>query len=300
MRGSRYRGERISGALSRDGARLTVTGEWGISHPHILPAGGWAPDLSERRFAIDQRSASLARHARDAVTNIGRRVGGVPISTARAVNGGQGSSPSPGLAAGARGRPGPGPRPSFARLAVSPSGVASEPQHGSRTLLAPARRRRGILVADSTIPMNQTALTVGTVPARRPGRLVAHRYAALTLTGGTCRHASPRTARHAQPGRVAVFSCQSPSAAHLPASRRFCSRPIRLASMATLRGVASSVGAQIRPQRTLPRNIAIAWDGSVAHPGAAALEAAFPACAVAQIRRVTSSSHQATTRKVAK
>lgn len=58
--------ERISAGRARVAARLSVTGGWGISHLHVLPDGV----LSERRFATDQRSASLARRAER--TNIGR------------------------------------------------------------------------------------------------------------------------------------------------------------------------------------------------------------------------------------
>jgi len=69
----------------------------------------------------------------------------------------------------------------------------------------------------------------------------------------TPRHTRTRTAR---PRRAVLFSCQGPLAALLPPPR-FCLRPIRLASRT------SSVGAQIRSQRTLPTTMRRPWDGSL-------------------------------------
>jgi hypothetical protein len=95
-------------------------------------------------------------------SNIGRS----PHIPWRAVIGGQGLSTLSGLASGAS-RPslGRGAHPSFllGRCAVA------EPKHAASALPAPAGGRvlnRATLVADRTSPMKQTALTLGTVPAR--------------------------------------------------------------------------------------------------------------------------------------
>jgi hypothetical protein len=133
--------------------------------------------------AFSTRSACAA-----ALTDIGRS----PFVPWRAVIGGQGSSiplrPGPrGVAAIPLGR---GARPSFAGLAiVAPRGAAAEPNHAPRRLPAPTPRRGAILVADRTIPMDQTALTKGTAPARRPRRPAADRCGSITFMPGTLRRA---------------------------------------------------------------------------------------------------------------
>jgi hypothetical protein len=104
---------------------------------------------------------------RAALTNLARS----PHPCRRAVIGSQGSSPSPGpLASGAS-------RPTLSVAApdplslASPRGTVAEPKHASRTLPAPARRRRAILGAEEEVPMRAIAPPVGIAEPRRPRRL---------------------------------------------------------------------------------------------------------------------------------
>ena len=133
--------------------------------------------------------SSLARGCtpgRTALTNIGRRAGGIFI-----LPGGRSRGPRreflSGLAPGAPWRAGgsrsPGARPSFARPAVSPRAGLAEPGHaaparGGRVLnLAsrqlPPRTAQGATLGQGGIPMSQIAPAVGTAPARRLRRLAA-------------------------------------------------------------------------------------------------------------------------------
>ena len=220
--------------------------------------------------------SSLARGCtpgRTALTNIGRRAGGIFI-----LPGGRSRGPRreflSGLAPGASRRAGgscsPGARPSFARPAVSPRAGLAEPGHaasarGGRVLnlasrqAAPRSPQRAILSAGEEIPMSQIAPAVGTAPARRLRRPAAHRYAPLTLPGGAPRHARPRGAL--------LFRCQKSPGQLRPkcGGCRCTSNAVAAPSLPDFRlaARASSVGAQIRAQRALPGNIAIACDVSV-------------------------------------
>ena len=162
MRGSRYRGERISRAQARArGRALDLTGT-PRRCSHRLPARS----LSERH-----------RGWVGSDSNIGRS----PHTPGGRSKGGQGLSILSGLAPWASRLPGRGARPSLR----SPCVVAAEPRHAACWHPAPAPRRGAILVAESTSPMSQAALTVGTVPARRPGRPVARRCSSIKSIPGT-------------------------------------------------------------------------------------------------------------------
>jgi hypothetical protein len=211
MRGSRYRGERISGARARGAARLTPT-------PHcsqVVPAGGWACDLAERR--------------QPAAVKIGRP----PHTPRRAVNGGQGFSFLSGLVSGAP-RPGGGTpptrrgaRPSFAPSAAGPRAGLVAPGRGVCAQPAPGASRRAILGAGGEVPMSQIAPAVGTAPARRlrrpatggcgseqfmPGALLASCGGALDRRANLEHH--PATTSTARSRSALATSNHSDMAAH--------------------------------------------------------------------------------------
>jgi len=173
---------------------------------------------------VKRRSRSLVCR-RTPLTNIGRS----PHTRWRAVIGGQGLSTLSGLASGAS-RPslGRGARPSFAR-----------PAHG-HTL--PAEGLNHSKTRDQDPAIRTTS--------GRQGHFARPRHARGAVAGSPTR-------------RVVLFSCQSSCAAGAALNSALrvplpsCPGPIRLAARA------SSVGAQLRPQRTLPRKIAIACDVSV-------------------------------------
>jgi len=173
---------------------------------------------------VKGRSRSLVCR-RTPLTNIGRS----SHTPWRAVIGGQGLSTLSGLASGAS-RPslGRGARPSFAR-----------PAHG-HTL--PAEGLNHSKTRDQDPAIRTTS--------GRQGHFARPRHARGAVAGSPTR-------------RVVLFSCQSSCAAGAALNSALrvplpsCPGPIRLAARA------SSVGAQLRPRRTLPRKIAIACDVSV-------------------------------------
>ena len=138
--------------------------------------------ITVRRVCDGALARPTRRHT--ALTNIGRS----PQVPWRAVKGGPRLNyPLWPSLLGVAASPGRGARPSFLR----PRCAAAEPKHAPCSapcwLPAPAPRRGAILVADSTIPMNQTALTVGTAPARRLERPAADRCASIKCMPGTVR-----------------------------------------------------------------------------------------------------------------
>ena len=139
-----------SGAQARAAARPAPMG----AAPLAASQGSWRTPAAA---PVKRRFRRLARRSLP-LTNIGRS----PHTPWRAVIGGQGLSTLSGLASGAS-RPslGRGARPSF----LPARGGAAEPKHASCALPAPAPRPRATLVPEGTSPMNQTARTLGTVPA---------------------------------------------------------------------------------------------------------------------------------------